>query len=1295
MPNVIASFPLRWLRERSMTDPRPDVSGQESTHDSFASSPGAADDTITTPAGRYELLDEIAHGGMGIIYRANDTVMRREVAVKVLQPRLAPTAAAARRFIAEARIASQLQHPGIPAIHDLGTLADGRPFLAMKLIKGRTLDALLKKRGSDAPNLIAVFEQVCQAVGYAHAHGVIHRDLKPANIMVGAYGEVQVMDWGLAKVLKSDQRERSESDPEATLTQIESQREDGEATQAGSVLGTPAYMAPEQAIGAIDQVDARSDVFGLGAVLCAILTGKPPYVGADTEAVRQQAARARLDDAQARLAASWAEPGLVALCQRCLSAEKADRPADAREVAQVVAALRAAAEARARQAELERAQAEAETREQRKRRRVQLALAAAVGLLLAGGGSFAWYLDQQATLRRIEAANRERVEQARQERNAEALAELLDRCEAALRNDDAAGADAALKQAERRLLEGGGETLRARAEPCRAELALLRALDAIDTWRYTPVENHFPNDKLLLARWQAALAVEGLAPGQAPAGETAARVARSRLRERLLAVLELCLLFEPAAEVRAVLRAADPDPYREAVREAVAVRNDKGQADLAGAPEALQQPPRFAAALGQNVAVPKERRRLVLEAALRSRPGNLSLLTSLGTSYALNQREGADERLRWYQAAVAAHPLSVMGNNLLGVALLDSGDVPGAISAFQETLRLDPNYATAHNNLAAALLARGDLDGAIGACQEARRLDPRYVRTLLILAHALRAKGDLDGAIKAVQEALRLNPKYADTHIDLGIILADKRDWDGAIKAFQEALRLDPKAALASYNLGTALGRKGDPDGSVRAYREAVRLDPKSARNHYGLGNALRAKGASDGAILAYREAVRLDPKFAFAHDNLGNALRAKGDVDGAIQAYREAVRFDPKLFVAHNSLGIALLEEKGDVDGAIKAFQESLRLNSKDAGTHYNLGNALRAKGDLDGAIQAYQTALRLNPKLATAHHNLGLVLRAKGELDGAIHAYREALRLDPKLAGVHHNLGIALRTKGDLQGSLGCLQEAVRLKPKFALAHNDLGTVLADLRDRDGAIKAYREALRLDPQYATAHYNLGISLRDKGDLDGAAACFQDALRLNPKLALARNNLRGIESLRQLLARLPEILAGRAEPKTPAEGCLFAELCAQPFQKRFAAAARLYEKALTADPKRADDLTAGQRYNAACYAARSARGDGIDAPTGPAERAALRAHALAWLRADLALHKKQAASSDPTERQKTAAMLAHWLGDPDLTEVRPGKEPLALPAAERAEWEALWADVQATRAAAQEPPLPREEKRP
>jgi tetratricopeptide (TPR) repeat protein len=427
----------------------------------FSNSNPAAPDSAAVPAspprlnaGRYALLAEIARGGMGVVYRATDTVLGREVAVKVLQGKFAPDSGIARRFADEARITAQLQHPAIPPVHDCGRLPDGRPFLAMKLIKGHTLEELLHQRNHTAAErgrFLAVFEQVCQAVAYAHAHRVIHRDLKPANVMVGGFGEVQVMDWGLAKVLtETTAPAPADSDPGETVaeTLIRGSDADGSGdsqTQAGSILGTLAYMAPEQAAGEVGKVDPRSDVFGLGAILTVILTGAPPYDGADAEAVRVMAIRGDLAACRARLEGCAAEPELVALCLRCLAFAPADRPADAGAVAAAVAALRAAADERARAAELERvrlegerATAEARAAERRRRRRLTAAGAAVLACVVVGGLGGVVLLQRRANA--ALAAERQRAE-ARFELARKAIATFHTGVseDAVLRNDELKG----------------------------------------------------------------------------------------------------------------------------------------------------------------------------------------------------------------------------------------------------------------------------------------------------------------------------------------------------------------------------------------------------------------------------------------------------------------------------------------------------------------------------------------------------------------------------------------------------------------------------------------------------------------------------------------------------------------------------------------------------------------------------------------------------------------------------------------------------------------------------------------
>ena len=224
------------------------------------------------PSIRYRIDGEIARGGMGSVLKGRDPDLGRDVALKVLRDDLRDDAGMVRRFVEEAQIGGQLQHPGIVPIYELGTFADLRPFFAMKLVKGHTLAQLLEARdgpGDDRPRFLSIFESIAQTVAYTHARGVIHRDLKPSNVMVGSFGEVQVMDWGLAKVLPrggvvDDQKAGKDDRQETVIATARSGSDAPGLSRPGSAMGTPAYMAPEQARGEGARVDERADVFAPG-----------------------------------------------------------------------------------------------------------------------------------------------------------------------------------------------------------------------------------------------------------------------------------------------------------------------------------------------------------------------------------------------------------------------------------------------------------------------------------------------------------------------------------------------------------------------------------------------------------------------------------------------------------------------------------------------------------------------------------------------------------------------------------------------------------------------------------------------------------------------------------------------------------------------------------------------------------------------------------------------------------------------------------------------------------------------
>jgi tetratricopeptide (TPR) repeat protein len=775
----------------------------------------AADSSLHDHLGRYEIHGEIGRGGMGAVLRGHDPVLRRQLALKVLLTGRQGNPDAVRRFHEEAQIGGQLQHPGLVPVYELGRDPRGRPFFAMKLVEGRTLADLLEERKSPADDwarFLQIFEQVCQAVGYAHARGVIHRDLKPANIMVGAFGEVQVMDWGLAKVLGSPSPpEEGAPAGHGTIHTERSLSGGGSESRAGSVMGTPAYMPPEQARGETDQLDARADVFGLGAILCEILTGAPPFLGKDITVLLSQAARGDLADAFARLDRCGADADLAALARDCLAPQATDRPADAGTIAARVAAYRACVQERLRTAELERARAEARAIEERRRRRAQLALAGVGLLLLTLVGAAGWWVRSQ----RLEVERQQREVERTVERD---LAEVAE-CQGQLRWTEAW---AALERAEGHLGESGLAPLRERLVQTRSELTRIRTdQDMIGRLEEARIQRSgIRGLRLSDEAYREAFAWYGLDLDKLAEHVAVDNIGASAIREDLISALYqwamVLRLRTPEAEskvdakrkARLAVR-ADPDPWRRQVAEA-AIHEDRPTllALLGEADPATLSPSTALFVAGCYDLVEKEEETLAfLREVWRRHPNDFMINFALARCCEAVKPPQPAEAVRFFTAAHVLRPQRAGVVVAMGHALAAQGKHGEALQAYEKACRLRPEYAEVHATLGSALSEVGKLSEAAAACRQAIRLQGDNIRYHDLLASVLRDQGQLAESEAVCREAIRLAEDDPCSHCALGFALRLQGRLEASRDAFRRGDELNrplPKACLAAEYLGEA-----------------------------------------------------------------------------------------------------------------------------------------------------------------------------------------------------------------------------------------------------------------------------------------------------------------------------------------------------------------------------------------------------------------------------------------------------------------------------------------------------------
>jgi serine/threonine-protein kinase len=910
---------LRQLAEQPPASVRlPDSPGSRDTLRSLpvgidpAEVPGAE---LPVVAG-FEILGELGRGGMGVVYQARQVALNRLVALKMILAGGHADPEQQRRFRVEAEAIAQLRHPNFVQVHDHGH-SGGHAYLALEFVEGGTL----ARRAAGVPQPPAqaaqLVEMLAAAMQHAHQHGLVHRDLKPANILFTADGVAKITDFGLAKRLEG-----------ATAQ-----------TASGALLGTPSYMAPEQAAGHGSAIGPATDVYALGVILYELLTSRPPFGGDSVlEVLRQVQEEEPLPPTRLR-------PGLPrdleTICLKCLQKAPARRYAAA-ALAEDLRRFRADEPIRARPT------GSVEWAWRWCRRRPWAAsLAAGVLVFLGVTGGGAWWYQDQRSARRF----------ATERDVAGALSETKSRIEEDWRladdpyrwQDTLRFARSAWDRAEG-LLQSGEPTTelceRVRSVGAELEAAdrgrdLAAALEDIRLQLADTGDNRTSLQKIS-ARYTDVFRSQDLDVAGPDRQQLIERLRAHRLREQLVEALEHWANWAPAEaekqRLREVIRAVDPNPdaFRQRWREATARQNRAALAALAE-----QAPVDTLSAVA---------------------------ITTMGRD--LSTVGGHEAALGLLQKGWEAHPDNFWINHDL---------------AFAFTRTKPPRRDQQIRFLTAAVAVR-------------RRSTVAYLN----LGTALHDVGDLEGALHAYRAAIDLDPKLAKAHCNLGSALEDKGDLKAALRAYHLAIDLDPKLAMAYYNLGNALHKQGDVDGALQAWRTAIDVDPQYDQAHNNLGNVLLAQGDTEGAIRAFRRAIDVNPKLLQPHFNLGQVLLGKGDVEAAIRAFRTVIDLDPQRAEAYCNLGAAL-QRQGQFRAALTALERGHELGTKKAGWNSPSAQWLEETRRLVVLEEKLLAVLKGDAQPADAAERLALarMCREPKQLYAAsARFYTEAFAAQPQLA-------------------------------------------------------------------------------------------------------------------------------------------------------------------------------------------------------------------------------------------------------------------------------------------------------
>jgi eukaryotic-like serine/threonine-protein kinase len=956
--------------------------------------------------GQYQILGEIARGGMGVVYRARDPGLGREVAIKVVMILGADPATAALRFKREALAAARLRHPNVVGVHGTGRTPNRQPYLVMDLVQGESLGARLRRAGPlSSSEAAALLLDLARAIAYAHDQQVLHRDLKPDNVLLGPGGPV-LTDFGLAQILDHDTR----------------------LTVSGEVMGTPAYMAPEQANAQPSEV--TTDIYGLGATLYAALTGGPPF---RTDGLLQTLAAVTGDaPAAIRSLRPEVDPALEAICMRCLEKDPAARYPTAGALVDALAALGS------------------EPAPGGGRRPARVVQGVGAVALLGVGFLAAWSLPRSAEPAGVAEPARvaEPAEPAEPAQPAgPAQAGVSDRPQSA-RDALARGIDALDRGQTQDALVGFSEALA--ADPSWAEAYAQRAAAWEQIGREDRAESDMARALELEPRSPLIRALHGWAALQRLQFQTTNGDESGR-KDWVQGALDD---FERALR-------ADPEQV-----EALLGR---------GAVLALGPDPRLAHPdLARVVELDPDSARSLRRAALYQTTAQL-----------------VEEPRRLLERARALDPDDPVGWYLEGLLRQRMRDPRGMLEAMTEALERDPRFAKAWHRRSTAQLLIGHVEAAVEDLRRALELTPEDLNVRVALANALVRAGHLREALARYDECLSARPRDVDWLVaragarrlagnlegavrDLraagGLLSPDDVRWPFVANSLAELAGLtEPTPPLVLLEDARRAQREG-PQQALRLLERALELQPDWPPALALRARLYQARGEIPLALADAERAVEQQPDDPDLLALRGDLRRSALQVPGAVVDLTRAIELDPAHIEARLALARLRMELQQQPAEAEVLLLEVCRLDPKHARACVYLGTARGLQGDYDSASELHERGLALDPTLPEAWIGRARDRQVAGDHEGAIVALRRARELDPssmarhELAGLYHNLG---RTAEALVEA----ESVVEDNPSDPRSYMLRGDLLGKAGRHEDAVLDYEAALRLAPPSHLMH--------------------------------------------------------------------------------------------------------------------------------------------------------------------------------------------------------------------------------